>query len=81
MVTELAEAPKVVGVKQVKRALSAGTARRVFLAEDADPRVIASVVGLCGQTGVETESVPSMQELGTVCGLSVGAAAAALLLP
>ena len=38
MLDELKSAKKVVGVKQLRRALNAGTVRKAFLAEDADPR-------------------------------------------
>ena len=41
MLTELKQGSKVVGVKQTKRAVNDGKAARVFLAEDADPRVTA----------------------------------------
>ncbi|MFR1233810.1 MAG: ribosomal L7Ae/L30e/S12e/Gadd45 family protein [Evtepia gabavorous] len=37
MLTDLKSAKKVTGAKQVTRALKNGTARRVFLAQDADP--------------------------------------------
>ena len=37
MLKELENAAKVVGVKQVRRALANGQARRVYLAQDADP--------------------------------------------
>ena len=43
MLTELKQGSKVVGVKQTKRAVNDGKAARVFLAEDADPRVTAPV--------------------------------------
>ena len=36
MLTDLKSAKKVTGAKQVTRALKNGTARRVFLAQDAD---------------------------------------------
>ena len=48
MLTELKQGSKVVGVKQTKRAVNDGKAARVFLAEDADPRVTAPV-GPCAQ--------------------------------
>ena len=51
----------------------------VFLAEDADPRITGPVETLCRENGVETESVPTMTELGAACGISVGSAVAAIL--
>ena len=79
VLTELKTGPKVVGVKQTKRVLGDGRAARVFLAEDADPRVIEPVEILCRERGVPVERVPHMKELGTACGIEVGSAVAALL--
>ena len=79
MLSELSTANKVVGAKQVKRALSDGRAGKVFLAADADPRVTEPLAGLAGEKGVAVEQVPSMKELGTACGIAVGSAAAALV--
>lgn len=39
MLEELKQKSKVVGVKQTRRAVSDGSARRIFLARDADPKV------------------------------------------
>jgi len=77
MLTELSNKAKVVGAKQVRRALEAGRAVTVYLAADADPRVTEPIAGTCAQMGVKTETVPSMRELGKACGISVGAAVAA----
>jgi len=79
MLTELATQQKVVGAKQVKRAVEAGRAVKVYLAADADPRVSEPIAALCADKGVETEAVSSMRELGKACGISVGAAVAAAL--
>ncbi len=79
MLTELTAKQKVVGAKQVKRAVEAGRAVRVYLAADADPRVREPIAALCADRGVETEEAGSMKELGKACGISVGAAVAAML--
>ncbi len=79
MLTELKSSAKVVGVKQTQRAVVDGRARTVFLAQDADPRIIASLSNLCREKGVPTLEVPGMKELGAACGIAVGSAAAALL--
>ena len=79
MLTDLKSAKKVTGAKQVTRALKNGTARRVFLAQDADPGVTGPVEALCVQKGVETVKIPGMRELGQACGIAVGAAVAALV--
>ena len=79
MLSELSTANKVVGAKQVKRALSDGRAGKVFLAADADPRVTEPVEQLCAECGVPVERVPLMKDLGSACGISVPSAVAALL--
>ena len=79
MLSELKTASKVTGAKQVTRALKNGSVRLVFLAQDADPRITGPVETLCRESGVETESVPTMTELGAACGIAVGSAVAAIL--
>ena len=58
MLMELKQGSKVVGVKQTKRAVNDGKAARVFLAEDADPRVTAPVEALCAEKQIPVERVP-----------------------
>mgnify|MGYP000992598456 CR=1 FL=1 len=77
--SELKQGSKVVGVKQTKRAVNDGKAARVFLAEDADPRVTAPVEALCAEKQIPVERVPQMKELGSACGIAVPSAVAALL--
>lgn len=79
MLTDLKTAKKVTGAKQVTRALKNGTARRVFLADNADPRVTEPVADLCQEQGVQTVNVPSMTALGAACGIAVGSAVAAIV--
>lgn len=79
MLTELSQQTSVVGAKQVRRAIENGSARKVFLANDADPRLTEPLAQLCKEKGVETESVPAMKALGKACGISVPAAVAAIL--
>ncbi len=69
----------VVGAKQLKKAVDAGRARHVFLAENADPAITGPLQQLCQQRGVEVSWVPSMAQLGHSCGIDVGAAAAAVV--
>ena len=81
MLEELRRGPKVAGVKQTRRALQDGKASRVFLACDADPRVVDPLAQLCRERNVPVEREAGMKELGSACGIAVGSAAAALLLP
>ncbi len=79
MLDELKTAKRIVGIKQLRRALSSGDVRKVFLAEDADPRLTESLEILCESQGIPCVFVPKMHELGNACGIDVGAAAAGIL--
>lgn len=70
---------KVVGTSQVLRALNCKRAKQVYIARDANRRLVAPVYRLCAECGTPVVEVDSMKELGTACGIGVGAAVAALL--
>ena len=72
---------KAVGANQTARAIGRGRAQIVFVARDADRRVIESVVAAARGQGLEVVEVPSMRDLGRACGIAVGASAAAVLSP
>ena len=74
---ELAKHKFVVGAKQLRKALKNGTARRVYLACNADPAITEPIAALCQQNNVDFAWVRSMTDLGHACGIEVGAAAAA----
>ena len=75
----LSEKQIVVGARQLRKAVKAGRVRYVFLAENADPAVTEPLEALCTANHIQITWVPSMAELGRVCGIEVGAAAAAVL--
>ena len=77
MPNELTNSAKVVGVKQVRRARTAGRAKRLYLARDADPQLTRPLAEQAGAQGVEAVWLDSMRELGRACGIAVGAAVAA----
>ena len=72
-------AKKVVGTKQVTRALKAGTAARAYVANDADTFIFQQVIRAAESAGVPCIRVNTMKELGLVSGVEVPAAAAAVL--
>ena len=74
---ELAGSKIVVGVKQLRKAVNAGRATAVWLAENADPAMTLPLEELCKANGIPCTWVCSMQSLGSACGIDVGAAAAA----
>ncbi|QJW45037.1 50S ribosomal protein L7ae-like protein [bacterium BFN5] len=75
----LKTAKKVIGVKQVTKAVTKGIAETVFVAADADKRVIQPLVEVCSRHNIAVEEVSSMVELGQACSIEVGAAAAAIV--
>ena len=72
-------ARRVVGTKQVLRALKAGTLSRAYVATDADTFIFQQVVRAAEAASVPCVRVASMKELGMVCGVEVPAAAAGIL--
>ena len=79
LLSELKSFPKVVGVKQLRKAVGRDEIRRVFLAEDADPALTDPIAELASDHAIPVTRVRSMKELGQACGIAVGAAAAGLL--
>ncbi len=70
---------KAVGSNQTAKAIGKGRAQVVFVAKDADRRVIESVLVAARDRGLEVVEVGSMRELGRACGIAVSASAAAIL--
>ena len=69
---------KVVGLRQVRRALPEGGIKTVILAQDADMHVRSEVTMLCDAYGVRLEVFASKQELGRLCSIEVGCAVVGL---
>lgn len=72
-------ATKVVGTKQVLRAVKAGQALRVYVANDADTFLFQRIIQAAEAAAVPAVRVASMKELGVCCGVDVAAAAAAIV--
>ncbi len=70
---------KAAGSNQTAKAIGKGRAQVVFVAKDADRRVIEDVLVAARDRGLEVIEVASMRELGRACGIAVGASAAAIL--
>lgn len=69
----------VVGAKQLRKALSTGRAKQVFLARNADPAITDPIEALCRGARIPYSWVATMADLGRACGIEVGAAAAAVV--
>lgn len=79
MTTELASQKKVIGVKQSRKAIREGRAKRVYLACDADPAITDPVAESCAAAGISTEDSYTMAQLGHACSITVGASVVAIL--
>ena len=70
---------RVVGTKQVLRALDEGRVAHAYVAQDADLLLTKRVVDRCYDMEIPCTQVESMEKLGRACGIDVKAAAAGLL--
>ena len=70
---------RIVGQRQVLRALDGDKVARVYLGKDADGFIYHRINGLCEEKNVPVTVVDSMQELGRLCSVDVPAATAAVL--
>ena len=69
----------VVGLKQSAKAIASGLAKYVYLAENADPFITEGLEKSAAEKGAQIIYVDTMKELGTMCGISVGASCAIVL--
>jgi len=70
---------KVVGIKQTAKVIKGRKAITVYLAKDAESKVTQPLEELSKQNDVTLVYIDTMKELGHMCGIDVGAAAAALI--
>lgn len=69
----------VIGKKQTLRALSKDEVELIYLSKDADLHVTKPIADVCKEKNIEIIYYDSMKELGASVGISVNAAAAAVL--
>ena len=69
----------VTGAKQTLKAIQAGKAKHVFLARDAEERVLRPLLEISEARNVPVSFVEQMEDLGKACGIKVKAATAAIL--
>lgn len=75
----IAGTPHVTGIKQVTKAVLRDEAKQVFIASDADERVVRRLKELCQEKSLEADTRLTMDELGSACRIEVGSAAVAIL--
>lgn len=74
MLELLKKKDKVVGIKQTKKAAEQDKLEAVFIAYDADQRVVGQVKQLCDEKRINIYTTESMKQLGKAAGIDVGAA-------
>lgn len=79
MLDDLKHHSKTVGLKQTLKALAAGKVRELYIAENADERIVEKVLNACSGKDIEIYRVESMKLLGRKCGIDVGTAVAAII--
>ncbi|MDR1378388.1 MAG: 50S ribosomal protein L7ae [Synergistaceae bacterium] len=77
--SELAVSERVVGEREVRRAMSKGCLRKIFIALDGDTKVLAGLAEDAKRLGIETENVDFKLKLGRACAIDRPAAVAGLL--
>ena len=73
-----ASTSKVVGTRQVLRAIRNGGLKCVYVAEDAETFLFQRITQSAENAGIAVKRVRTMAELGTACGVHVDTAAAGI---
>jgi len=76
----LAEAKnKTLGFKQTIKKVEQGLAEKVYIAKDAEEKIVRPVLEICRIQGIPVVEAETMSELGKAGGIQVGAAVAAII--
>lgn len=73
------EGEKVIGLKQTIKHIKDGRGQCLYIAKDADEKLINPVIELAKEESLQVIYVETMKELGILCGIDVGAAVALIL--
>ncbi len=79
MPQRLKDGKKTVGTRTTIRAIEAGDALHVFVADDADLFITRRVTELCAERKIDYTRVETMKKLGEYCGVNVKTACCALI--
>ena len=80
----MADSPRqaaVIGLNQTKKALLADKADLLYVADNADERLIQPILSLAQERNIAVEHVATMKKLGKRLGIDVGAAVGAIVKP
>jgi len=79
LLEELRSSKKAIGLKQSIKALKSGTAKKLYIAKDAEDKIVKNVIELSNKNNITIVYVDSMKALGKACGISIGAAVVCIL--
>lgn len=78
MLEDLKQRSKIVGLKQTMKAVEANQVQAVYIAKDADERLVTKILDACKDKSIQVFRAESMKLLGKACGIDVGTAVAAV---
>lgn len=70
---------KVIGIKQSTKAMKNGEGKILYIAKNANYKIITPLVELAKECGIEIRYVKNMKILGDMCGIDVKSAVALIL--
>jgi len=70
---------KVVGVKQTAKVLKSNQGKVLYVAKDADKKLVEPIIELAKTKSLQVVYVETMKELGNLCAIEVSAATALIL--
>lgn len=70
---------KVIGIKQTAKALKNKQGKKLYVAKDADLKLVEPIIELAKTNSLQIVYVETMKELGTLCSIDVSAATALIL--
>lgn len=79
MISEAEKQRLQVGCKQAVKALNENKVQKVFLSDDCESKIKAPIEELASKNNTQVFYVPTMKELGNMCGIDVGASCAVIL--
>ena len=68
---------KYVGLKQVLKAVRMMEVSKVYIGKDAESHIVDEIKAACVEKNIEIVEIESMDKLGEMAGIEVGAATAA----
>lgn len=70
---------KVIGIKQASKAIKSGKGTVLYVAKDADRKLINPLVELACDNNIKVIEIDNMKNLGKMCGIDVQSSATLIL--